>query len=113
MTETLKLPLQKTLQKYGLSAEDYVTMWVSQNGECPICKNPLIKRTNIDHYHVKGWKKMPDGERKKYVRGILCWTCNHLIVGRGVNLKRLEAATIYLKTFEEKINAKENKNPTD
>jgi hypothetical protein len=99
----MKLPTSITLKKYGLSEQEWIDIYNSQGGRCPICKNELIKRTNIDHYHVKNWKKMPDSERKKYVRGILCWTCNHLIVGRGVNIQRLEAATIYLKDFEKRI----------
>jgi hypothetical protein len=99
----MKLPTPVTLKKYGLTEQDWINMFVAQDGKCPICENPLIYRTNIDHFHVKKWKMMPPEQRKLYVRGILCWTCNRLIVGRGVTLKRLKAATLYLETFEEKI----------
>jgi hypothetical protein len=104
MNLEIKLPTPTTLKKYGLSAEEYCQIYTEQGGLCPICQNPLDKRTNIDHFHIKGWKRMPAEQKKKYVRGILCWTCNRLIVGRGVNLIRLRAATLYLERFEEKIN---------
>ena len=112
MTEILKLPLPVTLKKYGLTEQDYIQIWVSQNGECPICGNPLSKRTNIDHFHVRGWKKLPADERKKYVRGILCFFCNKYYLGRSINVDKAKRVVKYLEQFEDKINACETKKPT-
>jgi hypothetical protein len=30
----------------------------------------------VDHIHTKGFKTMPPEEKRKYVRGILCFLCN-------------------------------------
>ena len=106
MTETLKLPTPATLKKYGLTEQDYTTIWISQNGQCPICGNPLTKRTNIDHFHVKNWKKLSADERKKYVRGILCFFCNKYYLGKAISVKKARKVVIYLQKFEDKINEK-------
>lgn len=102
----IRYPTEPTLQKYGLSYMEYAQLFYGQKGRCAICKNPLTGRTNIDHQHgIRGWKKMPPEKRKTYVRGILCWTCNHLIVGRGVTSDRLWEAYNYLRLFEVRITA--------
>lgn len=102
----LRYPTDATLKKYGLSAFEYAQMFYGQQGKCAICKNPLKGRTNIDHQHgIRGWKKLPPEKRKTYVRGILCWTCNHLIVGRGVTSERLWEAHNYLRLYEVRITA--------
>lgn len=95
----VRYPQPATLKKYGLSREDFAQMWFRQEGRCAICENPLTGRMNIDHEHVRGWKKMRPEKRKLYVRGVLCWTCNRLIVGRGVNQYRLGRAFQYLSEY--------------
>jgi hypothetical protein len=58
-------------RKYGLSAVDWVAMWHSQNGKCPICNQKMVKFGNgrfsacVDHCHSCG-----------LVRGLLCRVCN-------------------------------------
>lgn len=37
--------------------------------------------------------------RKKYVRGLLCFTCNRFLVMKGVTKEKLEAAAEYLWGF--------------
>lgn len=99
----MKLPLPKTLNKYGLTEQDWIMMYNDQGGRCAICSNSLEgKRANIDHFHRQGWKHLSDEKRKQDVRGLLCWTCNHLIVGRGVTLPRLHKAIEYLEAFEKR-----------
>lgn len=100
----IKYPLPKTLEKYGLTKMDYRMLFESQNGCCAVCGNPMTRRTNIDHQHgIRGWKKLPSERRKQTVRGILCWTCNHLILGRGVTIMRLKKAIEYLEQYENKL----------
>lgn len=43
---------------------------------------------------------MPDDERKKYTRGLLCWFCNTTILSRGTNLTKLRQAVLYLEEYE-------------
>lgn len=93
-------PSAVTLKKYGLTADEWLLLLEVQGGVCAIClKAPPSGRLNIDHEHAKGWKKMEPEQRKLWVRGLLCWTCNLYILGRGVSVFRLQNALNYLKSF--------------
>jgi len=93
-------PTKQTLARYGLGIEDWLAMANNQNHRCFICENePTKGRLCIDHEHVKGWKLMPPEQRKMYVRGLLCWTCNHFYVGRGISIPRAENVVKYLKGY--------------
>jgi len=101
----IRIPSTATLKKYGLTSHEWLFILANQDYKCAICKNSLEdRRCNTDHYHVIGFKKMKPEEKKKYIRGILCWTCNKLIVGRGVTLNRLYFAVEYLEAFEKRLN---------
>jgi len=97
-------PTQKTLDKYGLSVEEWEAILDKQGGVCPICKKvPSTGRWVTDHYHIKGWKNLPPEKRKLYVRGILCWFCNHSYLGRGITLEKATNMVEYLKRFEDML----------
>lgn len=63
--------------KYGLSWEEYLSLYEGQNGGCAICKTPLLlmreeygygsgnRTANVDHNHTT-----------KKIRGLLCNRCN-------------------------------------
>lgn len=92
----MKLPTPATLAKYGLTLEEWVAL--SPDGVCAICKaKPSTGRLVVDHQHIRGWKKKPPEERKKFVRGLLCWTCNYFICARGATPEKLRAAASYLE----------------
>jgi len=103
------VPTKKTLDKYGLTADDFVYMLEYQDYKCPICKktpNPSKDgkiRFVVDHFHAKGWKKMPPEERKKYVRGLLCWYDNRYFLSKGITPEKAQALFEYLRRFDEKI----------
>jgi hypothetical protein len=64
----LAVKKHRLLQKYGLTFDQFETMWQKQKGLCAICKKPLEKRKGgytIDHDHKTG-----------QVRGLLCPSCN-------------------------------------
>lgn len=62
---------KREIQKlYGITEEQYQTLWFQQDGKCAICKQPSDKRLHIDHCHLS-----------KKVRGLLCGPCN-----RGLGL---------------------------
>lgn len=81
---------RKRLKQYGLTIEDYNTLFEEQNGRCKICSKEL--KLCVDHCH-----------KSSKVRGLLCNSCN---VGLGCfedNIERLEIAIKYLKCGEERF----------
>lgn len=59
-------------QKYGITWEEYITMYDSQHGSCKICRRPLqllsdnqAEVANVDHCH-----------NTHKIRGLLCNSCN-------------------------------------
>lgn len=78
--------LQKT---YGISLEQYNQLLKSQNNCCAIChKSPEQEGRNlaVDHDH-----------RSKEIRGLLCFKCNHYVIGRHRDPDLLERAAEYLR----------------
>ena len=73
-------------RKYGMTAEDYDTMYTNQNGCCAICSKKKDKLC-IDHCH-----------KSNKVRGLLCHNCNTLL-GHIENLEKMEKVNEYLTTF--------------
>ena len=63
---TRKSIAHRRFKKYGVTQEEYTSMYESQNGRCLICneKNDLV----IDHCHTTN-----------KVRGLLCNACNKAI----------------------------------
>lgn len=56
---------------YGLTGDDYETLFALQGGKCAICRaRPRSKRLAVDHDHKSG-----------AVRGLLCSRCNHDLLG--------------------------------
>jgi hypothetical protein len=99
-----KIPSKKTLDKYGLSEEEWEVIFHSQGDKCPICGNESkTGRYVTDHFHIKGWRNMPPEQRKLYVRGITCWWCNKQIIGRGVTVQKLQNAIDYILEFDNKL----------
>ena len=78
---------------YGITVDEYESMYESQNGVCLICKqkeslmeNGLLRSLSVDHDHITD-----------EVRGLLCNACNR---GLGLfrdNIDALNNAIEYLK----------------
>ncbi len=97
----VKVPSKTTLNKYGLTAEEWLAILERQDGVCPVCKQvPTTGRMVTDHEHVKKWRQMPPEQRKLYVRGVTDWFCNHAYLGRGITVERSRNATAYLEAYE-------------
>jgi len=100
----MTMPSQATLKKYGLTQEEWDAILKRQGGICPICESvPKTGRWVTDHKHVPNYKKLPPAERKKLVRGILCWYDNNRLLTRGVTIRKLRNAADYLERFEERL----------
>lgn len=94
-----RIPIQKTLNIYGLTRYEWLHMLHSQGWACGCCRKRQ-QLWNIDHYHKRGWKKLPPEERKKWVRGILCWHCNKTIVGSQLSAADGKNIHHYLRQWE-------------
>lgn len=83
------MPSVSTLRKYGLTQDEWVEILMRQGGVCAICgKVPPSGRMVTDHEHTRRYRSLPPEERKKRVRGVLCWTDNLYAAGRGMNEDR-------------------------
>lgn len=94
---------------YGISAAQWSEMYRLQGGCCKICGCPgksgpstkTHRRLYVDHVHANKKKKVVGGR----VRGLLCFRCNHRLLGRGLEDAPLHrAAANYLDdTFDGRI----------
>lgn len=79
----------KALVSYGITFEDFDTLYELHQGRCHICQSPLErdhKETHVDHDHTTG-----------KVRGILCRGCNHGLGHFRDSPDALRAAIAYLE----------------
>lgn len=103
MAETymgIVMPSPATLAKYGGNPVRWMAIVRWQKGRCGACGTvPPSHKLNIDHQHVKGWKRMIPLDRWQYVRGLLCYMCNHYRVARGATPENLRGAADYLERY--------------
>lgn len=97
----IRVPTVGTLRKYGMIAEEWLDIVRRQGNCCSICRRvPKSGRLAIDHQHVPKWKKMVPSERRRYVRGIVCFLCNGKCVSKWVTLERAVSVVRYLREYE-------------
>lgn len=62
---------------YAITEDEYWALLAAQGGVCAICGRAkgISKRLAVDHDH-----KVAD--KRQSVRGLLCTTCNHVVIGR-------------------------------
>jgi hypothetical protein len=85
--KTSPKPTDYLKRQYGLTAQDYEKMYVSQKGVCAICEQPQKnKRLCVDHCHHTG-----------QIRGLLCSVCNSAIGKLKDDVKLLSKAIDYLQ----------------
>lgn len=94
-------PSVRTLRKYGITAEDWLTFLALQKWQCPICER-RVASWNIDHEHVAGWKHLPAEERRRFVRGVLCVRCNWKLVNSRISAHTAMNVAVYLAAYEER-----------
>ena len=84
---------------YGWTAEQYEAEVQKRTGLCDVCKRPQQSdiRLAIDHSH----ECCPERTAcDKCRRGLLCMNCNTLLGSAHDSVQILEAAILYLKSFE-------------
>lgn len=99
----IRPPTPATLRRYGLTATDWLVLLKDQGWKCAICLK-RVKTWNTDHDHTPGWKLKPPAERAKYVRGVLCWYCNHRKVGQHRDPDEVQRIADYLRAYLDRRN---------
>ena len=106
-------PAAQTLRTYGLTQDEWIGLLKAQDWKCPIClqgndrpKTGKQALWNTDHEHVPKWSKMPPEERKRYVRGVLCYYCNHRRVNSRMESAEAQRIADYFKAYEERRGTK-------
>lgn len=81
-------------KKYGLTKEQYQNILAIQGGCCAICRRSPDKikpkrNLAVDHNHTTG-----------EIRGLLCYRCNHVLLGRILrdDVDMAKRTYYYLKT---------------
>lgn len=100
--DNVTVPTPPTLKKYGLDVASWAEVGERQGWLCPCGRFPGKGTFRIDHEHVRGWKTMAPEDRRTYVRGLVCWTCNFFQLAKGVTADRLRRLADYLDAYEER-----------
>lgn len=85
-----RLKYKHILDTYGLTREQYDQMFESQGRKCRICKRN--KPGGKGHWHVDHDHKIGP----KFVRGILCITCNNMLGSARDSAEVLRRGADYL-----------------
>lgn len=101
----IRPPTPTTLKRYGLTVEDWLGLLAAQGWKCPICLRRAGLLWNTDHDHVRGWKRMPPEQRRRYVRGVLCAHCNHRRVNSRMSSAEALRIAKYLAAYEARRDA--------
>lgn len=93
---------------FGLSKQEYDTLFESQGGVCAICGcdpnqqlnikgTPMKKRNlSVDHEHTSAdWER--GTKDKTTIRGLLCVNCNQALGGFKDSIEILQKAISYLQ----------------
>jgi len=83
---------------YGISFYEYKRILAVQEGNCAICGKPPKpgRSLHVDHKHQQGERKLSGDEKRRYVRGLLCWMCNTAIGKFRDNSTKMRAAADYI-----------------
>jgi hypothetical protein len=75
------------LKKWGLTEDQYEQILIRQDRRCFICRNhPNGKALAVDHDHIT-----------LRIRGLLCYRCNHFLVGRHRDPELIQRVADYLR----------------
>jgi hypothetical protein len=73
--------------KWGITEEQYNGILKQQRGGCAICERPpTTVSLAVDHDHITG-----------RIRGLLCYRCNHFLVGRHRDPDLVQRIADYLR----------------
>ncbi len=76
---------------------------MAQGMVCGVCgRLPASLRLNVDHEHVKGYAKLPPEQKRKHIRGLLCYVCNKFFAMRGMTAEKACRLARYLIKYSER-----------
>lgn len=102
----------KLMKIFGITVDEYYRMFDSQNGKCAVCGRPQSECSRafaVDHIHMTGYENLSSTEKKKYVRGLLCISCNTALGKLQDNPEILQKGIEYLLYYNRKENNMTNK----
>lgn len=100
---SVRVPSQTTLDKYGLTEALWLAILKRQHYVCGVCaKVPPSSILHVEHYHARGFAKMTPEDKRKYIRGLACPNCNRSWLKKGATPTILRAAANYLEAYEER-----------
>lgn len=76
-------------RKYGITSDQFDTLWDKQGRTCPIClrsDSEFSGRPHVEHDHFTG-----------EIRSITCGYCNHRVIGRHRDPELLLRVSEYLR----------------
>lgn len=95
------VPTDATLRKYGFDRNAWLSMLAGQGWVCGVCgRFPSTGKFVTDHEHVRGWSKMSDEDRARYVRGLTCWYDNRYLLAGKVTPETARAVLDYVTRYE-------------
>lgn len=88
-----KAKMKSKVGAYGITLEEYKSLFKKQNNACAICRKTFTskKNTHIDHDH-----------RTNKVRSLLCHHCNSVIGFAKDSTDILKSAILYLRRHAKK-----------
>ncbi len=87
-------------RKYGITVQDFAHLMIEQGGACFICGSfPKNRSLHVDHQHVPKFKKLDPQLKRHCIRGLLCFQCNKLLMGRGMTFEKAKRIVEYLDRF--------------
>lgn len=87
--DPIKAKEDRLKSRYNLTIKQHKNMYISQNGCCAICKNPIpYEDIKVDHCHLTG-----------KVRKLLCDSCNKGLGNFNDTTTYLKFAIKYLNEF--------------
>lgn len=110
MTDKVKQRDKYLYKYYGISQRQFLMMLDAQKDCCATCLQHFgVKRINVDHEHIKGFKKFPPELKAIYVRGLCCYKCNRFLLGAADKYKNCQVdvlirTVIYLSEYGQKRN---------
>jgi|WetSurSiteA1Bulk_404760.scaffolds.fasta_scaffold00089_5 hypothetical protein len=93
----------KLIKLFGITIDEYYHMFDSQNGRCAVCGRPQSECSRafaVDHIHIDGYEKFSIQEKRKYVRGLLCVSCNTALGKLQDDPEILQNAIDYLLSYQ-------------